>query len=192
MTTALLCWGNHAQDISVIWYRVHGKPITAYDDDPLYGNPPSDDLDCKILIGVNDSQIRRQLAQRFERCKGARPLIDPEALIGPDCHFGKGSVVSPAAVLTHSVSLGKHCHVNTSVSLVRAVVGDYSTLSPGATVCGNVTIGEACQIGAGSVICERVTIGNDVVIAAGAIIPPHSVVPDGTKVIGVFRPDVPL
>ena len=187
MTTALLGWGNHAKDISVIWYKVHGKPITAYDDDLQYGNPPPDDLDCHIIIGINDSQIRRQLALRFDRCKGARPLIDPDALVGPDCHFGRGSVVAPQTCLTHSVSLGKHCHVNSCVSLVRAVVGDYSTLSPGATVCGNVTIGEGCQIGANATICERVTIGNNVIIGAGGIVPPYSSVPDGSKVIGVWR-----
>lgn len=186
---SLLTYGNHARDLEVIWNRVRpGNPLNAYDDDPETGKPAlPDNLTGRILIGTNDSKLRRQIAQRFGHLNGTHPLVDPSAVIGPDVTLGRGVVVAPQTALVCSVSLGNHVHLNYTVGITRSTVGDYSTLSPGAVVCGNVEIGEACFIGAGAVVCERSFIGNEVTVAAGAIIPPYSKVPDGVTVVGVWK-----
>ena len=59
------------------------------------------------------------------------------------------------------------------------------TVSPGVTICGDVTIGDRVLIGAGATICDRVTIGADVTIGAGAVVLPETVVPDGETWVGV-------
>ena len=91
------------------------------------------------------------------------------------------------ASLLHSVTLGDHVHVNTMAQMVRTNVDDFTTISPGAHICGNVEIGEACAIGAGATICERVKIGDFVTVGAGAVVPPYSIIPNGKTVIGVWK-----
>ena len=180
--------GNHAKDLMEIAHRNGIHDIALYDDDIDTGYPiPPGCLYGPLVIGVNDPRDRREIAHRFRHLLGAAPLFDPSALIGRDVHCGRGAVIGPMASLLHSVILGDHVHVSTHVSIVRSNVGDFSTLSPGAVVCGNVEIGEAVSVGAGAVICERSTIGNDCTIAAAAIVPPYSIIPDGKTVIGVWK-----
>ena len=180
--------GNHWRDIEQIAHRNGITRITVYDDDPASGWPaPPDCLAGTLVIGVNDAFLLREIARRFPHLLCAAPLIDPTALIGINVHCGHGAVVGPMASLLHSVTLGDHVHVNSHVNIVRSQIGDFSTLSPSATVCGNVQIGEAVTVGAGAVVCERTQVGDDVVIAAGAIVPPYSVIPNGTKVLGVWK-----
>ena len=186
---SLIGAGNHGRDLNVIWTRVHpDNPLDVYDDDPDTGNPtPPDDLTGRILIGNNDPSVRRDIAERYNHLRGTHPLVDPTATIGPNVRLSRGTVVAPNAVLLHSVTLKCHVHVNYAASMTRCFIGAYSTVSPGAVICGNVRIGREGVIGANSTICERSTIGDRVVIGAGAVVPPYSLVPDDTTVIGVWR-----
>ncbi len=162
--------------------------LTFYDDDPEtgYAKPPKD-LSGPFLVGINDPTLRRQMVERYRDVSPALSLIDPSALVGSDVVVGLGSVIAPNASILHSVTLGNHVHVNYHSSMIRCQIGSYSTISPAATICGNVMIGEVCLIGANSTVCERVTIGNNVTVGAGAIIPPYSNVPDGVTVTGVWH-----
>jgi len=188
MSFALVGVGSHGRDILSVAYRCDKNVYVLYDDDPDVGvQLPPDELSGHAIFGVNNSQTRREMAKRFPLATPAHPLIDPSAIIGSDCHIGRGSVVGPMASLLHSVTLGIHCHVNTGAQLVRTNVGSFCTISPGAVICGDVTIGEYCQIGAGAVISDRCTIGDNVVIGAGSVLPPLSEVPNGTTVIGVWH-----
>ena len=186
---SLIGYGNHGKDIEAIFLRAYksDKRLTIYDDDPTRTTELLDFITGKILIGVNDPTIRHQIADRFSRLRGASPLIDPSVIRGIDVELGRGVVVAPGAVLLRSVILGNHCHVNYLASMTRCTIGDYSTISPAATICGNVTIGEDCYVGANSTICERSTIGNHVTVGAGAVVLPWSIVPDNTRVVGVWK-----
>ena len=118
---------------------------------------------------------------------GYYPLIDPSVVIGINIELGKGSVVAPLSCLLRDVRIGKHTHINYNVGMTRCVIDDFTTVCPGAVICGDVTIGKRCLIGANATICDRTIIGDDVTIAAGAIVPPLSNIPDETKVIGVWH-----
>lgn len=80
------------------------------------------------------------------------------------------------------VRLGKHVHVNYGSMMTRSSVGDFTTIGPGVTICGDVTIGARCLIGAGAVIKNLVTIGDDVTVGAGAVV--VNDLPDGVTVKG--------
>lgn len=166
--------------------RLNIHSVVAYDDDPDRGKPLEDCRRGPILLGNYYPKQREAMAQRFQ-LRGCAPLIDPSAIIGPECHVGLGSVVGHQTTLVASVRLGNHVHVGYHVGITRTNVADYSTISPGAIICGDCEIGEAVFVGASATICDRSVIGNDVVIAAGSVIPPLSNVPDGTKVIGVWK-----
>ena len=176
--------GSHASDIAVIYERVYGHKILMVENETEVPSTTA----FKVLLGINSAQVRRNVAWRLPGyLRGAKPLVDPAAIVGPRSDLGRGSVVAPNACLLHSVTLGEHVHVNYHASMTRCIIGDFTTVAPGATICGDVTVGEACLIGAGATICDRVAIGNNVVIAAGAIVPPLSEVPDGAKIIGVWK-----
>ena len=183
----LVSCGNHAQDILAIAQRRHFQGIVIYDDDPSVAEQTPPDLSGPTILAVNDSLLRRSLGQRLVNITPAPPLIDPSAVVGLGCDIGYGSVVGAQAALVCNVSLGIHVHVNYRVGITRTNVGDYSTISPGATICGNVEIGQACTIGANATICERTRIGKEVTVGAGAIVPPYSVIPDGMTVVGVWK-----
>lgn len=186
---SLIGYGAHGGDIAAIWVKVRpGNRLNIYDDDPNGETPnPPANLKGRILIGINNPTERRIVAERFPANKGCHPLVDPAAVVDADVKLGRGSVIAPTASVLRCTTLKEHVHVNTHASLIRCFIGAYSTISPGATICGNVRIGEECWIGAGAIICDRVTIGNGVIIGAGAIVPPLSKVPDGAKVVGVFK-----
>lgn len=179
--------GNHSRDIQAIAARCGILTIRLYDDIPQTGvSKPPIGFDDPAIVGVNDSVLRKSIANRL-RIVGFRPLIDPSAVIGTDARIGVGVVIAPLVSLLTDVELGDHVHVNYQASMTRCKVAPFSTISPGAVICGNVEIGECTTIGAGAIVCERTTIGDRVIVGAGAIIPPYSVVPSDTVVKGVWK-----
>jgi len=189
--TSLIGYGSHGQDIEAIYWRTkqYGRRLWIYDHNPEKGaDPMLMPDDEEVILGVNDPTGRRRLAESLPPgTRAAAPLVDPSAVIGKGVWLPAGTVIAPFASLLRSVTLGAHVHVNYGAQMTRCVVGPYSTLSPGATICGDVEIGEETLIGANATVCDRVKIGNRVRIGAGAIVPPLSVVPDDTTVIGVWK-----
>lgn len=179
--------GSHGSDILALAKRRGYTPNAIFDDDPDRGDAPPQDLSGYTIFGVYYPWQRREMDARFPDATPAPPLTDITAVIGTDCELSGGVVVCHQTALGSLVSLGKHVHVGYCVGAVRTNVGDYTTISPGVTICGDVEIGEAVFIGAGAVICDRVTIGDNAVIGAGAIVPPTSVIPSGTTVTGVWK-----
>lgn len=187
--STLIGVGNHGQDISAIWWRVYGDThwLIPYDDDTNLGCDPTPPRHGNIVIGVNDSTLRREIAGRFKQLRAIEPLVDPSVILGPRVNIGRGSVVAPGAILLRDVTLGDHVHVNYQASMTRCTVGNFTTIAPSATICGNVSIGDECVVGAGATICERSSLGYHVTIGAGAIVPPHSHIPDYVTVVGVWK-----
>lgn len=119
----------------------------------------------RVCIGINDPHLRAEVCRQI----GVRDSawVHPRAWIGPECDFGHGT------------------HINYGVTMTRTRIGRHSTISPGVTICGDVTIGDRVLVGAGAVISDRVTIGDDVRIGAGAVVLPAVWVPDGETWVGV-------
>ena len=118
-----------------------------------------------VIIGINDPRLRAKVSEIIEI--DDMVWIHPSAVIGIECHWNSGT------------------HINYGVTMTRTTIGHHTTISPGVTICGDVTIGDRVLIGAGSTICDRVTIGNDVTIGAGAVVLPETVIPDGETWFGV-------
>lgn len=93
--------------------------------------------------------------------------------------------VHPDAQLGHDTTLGPGTHVNYAVTMTRTRIGSHCTISPGVTICGDVTIGDRVLIGAGATICDRVLIGDDVTVGAGAVVLPCSHLEAGRTYLGV-------
>ena len=49
-------------------------------------------------------------------------------------------------------------------------VGNFSHISPGATICGHVLIGNDTHIGAGTVVRQEIIIGSNTLIGIGSVV----------------------
>lgn len=174
--------GGHGKDLQVIAERL-SLPSWFVDDEPRLECPVPSGVHMYAL-GVNRPSVRVRLDERFTRRAWCpKELVDPSALVGPGCVIGSGAVVAPNCVLLRDVTVGRHAHLNYGVQATRATVGDYCTVAPGVTICGDVTIGARTFVGAGATICNLVSVGDDVTVGAGAVVTRD--VPSGVTVMGV-------
>jgi sugar O-acyltransferase (sialic acid O-acetyltransferase NeuD family) len=171
----LIGTGSHSRDIQAIATRC-GQRLRVVEEQEFCAD--AKDL---ILVGINSPQTRRVVAQRWGGW--AMPLVDPSAICGPSVEIDFGCVVAPNAILLTDVTLDEHVHVNYGSTMTRCTVGAFTTIAPGATICGDVEIGEGVFIGAGATICNLLKIGDGAVIAAGAVVTKD--VPAGETVRGV-------
>lgn len=120
----------------------------------------------EYLCGVNDPWIRASIVQNHPELswKDGGRWIHRAAMIGPGCE------------------IGEHSHINAGAFLTRTVIGQFCTISPNATICGDVNIGDFVQIGANATILNLLTIGEGAIIGAGAVV--TTSVPPGVTVVG--------
>lgn len=185
--TVLLGAKSHGRDIQAIWQRVNpNKCLAVYDDDPKMDMKPPKHFHGRIIYGINDPQARCKAARRHGH-DAAIALVDPAAILGLNISLDGGVVIAPGVVLLRDVKIGTHSHLNYGSMATRTSIGDFVTIAPGVHIAGDVVIENRTFVGTAATICNLVHIGSDCIIAAGAIVPPHSIVPNGTTVIGVFK-----
>lgn len=172
--------GGHGRDLQAIANSL-SLPSVLVDDDSWFESPvPSKPQ--MYALGINKPAVREKLDLRFARWS-PKELVHRSALLGPGVEVGRGAVVAPNVVLLRDVAIGRHAHLNYGVQVTRATIGDYCTVAPGVTICGDVTIGRGTFIGAGATVCNLVSIGEDVTVGAGAVVTRD--VPSGVTVVGV-------
>jgi sugar O-acyltransferase (sialic acid O-acetyltransferase NeuD family) len=121
-------------------------------------------------------------------------LVHPRIESSRWVSVGTGSIICAGAVLTTNIDIGSHVHVNIDCTISHdAIVGDFTTLSPGVHIAGWVSLGKRVFLGTGAIVINgsadrRLTIGDDAVIGAGACVT-EDVAP-GSTVVGV--PAVPV
>lgn len=180
----VLCAGGHGQDIAAI-LKDSQNPFAGYLDDHIDGPDilgPCIDLELydRYLIGHNDSRIREQM----DRAEGAATAIHPSAVLDSTLQAFPGVVIGAHTTIGPKTRLGRHSHINGNVFITRAQIGDFVTIGPGATICGDVTIGAGCQIGAGAVISNLAELGPRVTVGAGTIVLPRTKLPPNSIWVG--------
>lgn len=164
MDVVILGNGGHGRDVEAI--ALECAMFTRYLDDEK-GEPCNSPIapNEAYIIGVWDPEVRSTLDRPGE---DSVTLVHPSARIGPGCHLSEGVVIGPGAVLAADVYLGRHVHVGAHATLTRCTIGDYTTISNGATVCGDVRIGDLVLIGANATIKNLVRIGRGGRVGCGA------------------------
>lgn len=140
-----------------------------------------------IVIAVAAPAIRRRIADRYPGNR-ALSLFAPSLVREPGTEIGEGALFSHFTLVSTDTRIGRHFHCNYHAIVAHdCVIGDFVTLAPRATICGNVRIEEGAYIGANAVIRQGAP-GNPLVIGAGAIVGMGAVVTrhvqPGTIVIG--------
>ena len=134
-----------------------------------------------VVFGIGSNTTRKMLVEKFQ-CNS--PLvIHPSAIVSKRSELGEGTLVFHNAVVQSGSKVGKHCIINSRASVDHdCLIEDYVHISPGAILCGNVTVGEGTWIGAGSTVIQGVSIGKNVMVGAGSVVIKD--VPDNVLVVG--------
>lgn len=138
-----------------------------------------------VTIGNPHGRVRLKFHNLFVE-HGLKPVtvIHPTAWVAENAHVGEGAQVLAGAIVAPLARIGRQCIINTKAIVDHEdIIGDGSEISPGATLCGLVTLGVNVWIGAGATVLPRIKIGNDAIVGAGAVVTKN--VPRGVTVAGI-------
>lgn len=126
--------------------------------------------DYKFVIAIGNANIRERIANEID--VKWYTAIHPTAVISSiGVEVGEGSVVMANTVINTDTKIGKHCIINTTAVVEHDnVIEDFSHISVGAKLAGNVSIGRKTWVGIGSQVIQGKTICEEVMIGAGATI----------------------
>lgn len=138
-------------------------------------------LTIPVISAVGSPGLKHELVSSWNGQKYTNIIASPFVSANTQ-DWGHGVLIAPAAVVTDSVSLGNHVHLNIGATLSHdCVVGDFSTISPGAHIAGGVVMGSGTFIGIAATVSHNITICSGVLIGAGAVVISDITVP-GTYV----------
>ncbi|MGH8516853.1 MAG: acetyltransferase [Panacagrimonas sp.] len=127
--------------------------------------------DVEFLATVGFPAGRRLVAERAERSGcAAATLVDPRAIVAPNVAIGAGSVVMGGSYLSALVGIGRHVYVSALVVIGHdTLVGDYSSLMPGAMICGDAVLGSDVLIGANATVLQGARVLEGASVGAGSV-----------------------
>ncbi len=131
--------------------------------------------DCERgVVGIGDNDVREMVVDAIRRKYpgfGFMPAVHPRATIASSAEIGQGTVIMAGVVIGPGCVIGEHCILNTRSSLDHdSEMGDFSSLAPGATIGGNVSIGESSAICIGASVAHGIKIGMETIIGAGSTV----------------------
>lgn len=181
---------GHAKVILDILFLTGSDVEYIIDNNPksenLFGIPVKKEyqdttIKSSALIAIGNNNIRKKIADANDLIY--ETAIHPSSVVSRFSNVESGTVVMAGVVINPSVSVGKHCILNTgSVIDHDCIIEDFVHISPNASLAGNVLIGEGSQVGIGASIIQGVRVGKWCTIGAGAVIIKD--VPDYAVVVG--------
>lgn len=148
--------------------RVHDLPVRS-DLSEWRANGP-----LNVAIGIGKPDIRRKTAHALQasgRDIHFPPLIHPSVQIGTHVDIAEGAIICGGVILTTDITIHPHVHLNLSSTVGHdAVIGAFSTVSPGVNISGKVSMGDEVFVGTGANLIEGVSVGARTVIGAGAAV----------------------
>jgi sugar O-acyltransferase (sialic acid O-acetyltransferase NeuD family) len=142
-----------------------------------------------VAVAIADSQVREMIAARCasDRVR-AWTVAAANVMMMDDVELGEGALLSPFAMLTSNIRVGRHFQANIYSYVAHdCVIGDFVTFAPGVKCNGNVVVGDHAYIGTGAVIRQGrpgapLRIGRSAVVGMGAVVTRD--VPPGVTVVG--------
>lgn len=140
-------------------------------------------------LAIANGTIRERLAAQCA-LDGIRPwnLIASNAVCLDGVSLGEGAILSPFAMLTSNLRIGRHFHANIYSYVAHdCLIGDFVTFAPGVKCNGNVVVEDHVYIGTGAILRqgkpgEPLIVGSHSTVGMGAVVTKS--VPAGSTVVG--------
>lgn len=162
-----------SDNASNIGQIIHGASVIAESD--FFAKHYGTRLNAYLAVG--SPQLKERLHQK---CLAALDAVKFPTLVHPSVKrdlrpgaidLGVGAIICAGAILTTDVQIGEFVHLNLNCTVGHdAVIGAFSTLSPGVHVSGGVNLGRCCFVGTGAVFLENIHIHDTSIIGAGATV----------------------
>lgn len=178
--------GGHAKVILALLEAQGRKCLGIYDDNEqrqgttLLGVPVigavremPDRCDISAVIAIGDNAVRKRIAESFRNICWAT-LVHPHSWVHGSVKIEEGSVVFAGAVIQPDTHIGKHTIINTSASVDHDCrIGDFCHIAPGCHLAGGVTVGDNTFTGIGTEIIPNISIISGTTIGAGSVVVKH-------------------
>ncbi len=130
-------------------------------------------VEKQFALAAGNPFLREKFFQLFIEAGG-----EPESIIADTAVISKLNVELGVALnimhfvfISNNVKIGKGVLLNTGCRIHHdCIIGEFSEISPNATVTGNCVIGKKCSIGASATILPGIKIGDHVIVGAGAVV----------------------
>ena len=145
-----------------------------YDNKKVLGTTKEEDIykykDKNFVIAIGSNRVRKLISEKYKDLNWYT-AIHPNAVIANEVELGAGTVVMAGAIINPGTKIGKHCIINTSVSVDHDnIFEDFVHISPGSHLAGTVTIKERTWICAGVTVINNIEIAENNIIGAGATV----------------------
>jgi len=134
-------------------------------------------ISSRVVIAIGDPSSRRRIAILCDAVPLQEAIVvHPRSEISDSVELGSGTIVCAGTILTTNINVGRHVQINVGCTVSHdAIIGDFTTLSPGVHVSGHVHIGQGAFIGTGASIINGsqsapIVIGDRAIVAAGACV----------------------
>ncbi len=153
---------------------------TSCDHYPIIGNDT--DLERIFQSGIKNaalgigflgkSDLRERVWGILKKIGFMLPVIcDPSAILAQNVQIEEGSFIGKRAVVNTNAYIGKMCIINTGAIIEHdCKVEDFSHISVGSVLCGNVQVGKSVLVGANATVIQGITIGDHCIIGAGTTV----------------------
>ena len=124
------------------------------------------------VVAIGDNKIRKKLSVKLEQ-KGFRLVnaVSPHSYVSDLAVLGVGVVVMPFSVVGPGTTIGDGSIINTRAGVDHdCIIGSYTHIAPGSTICGFVVIGDCSFICAGATVIDKIKIGSYCTVGAGAVV----------------------
>ena len=126
-----------------------------------------------FLVAIGDNFARGSLFEGARAsCPDLEPVsaVHPRAVVAPDADLEPGALLMAGAVVSNGCRVGTGALLGTNSSLDHdGTLGAFSSLGPGATTGGCVSIGSYSAVGLGANVIHGVMIGDHTILGAGAL-----------------------
>lgn len=153
----------------------YGAPGTMVNNKPILGGfewLAKNVQSVFAICTVGPSHHRYRLVKRAEEL-GCHffSIIHPSVIMTRWVEIGRGTVVAAGCILTNQIHIGNHVQINLACTVEHDdILEDFTTLSPGVNVSGNVTLKTGAFVGTGACIIEKTRIGRWSTIGAGGVV----------------------
>ncbi|MBE6903411.1 MAG: acetyltransferase [Ruminococcaceae bacterium] len=141
------------------------KPILK--DDKVY----TEYKDCYFIIAIGDPNARERISNSMAGVKWYTAIHPSSIISAINTSVGEGTAVMANAVINPFAKIGNHCIINTHSTVEHDnVIEDFSHISVGAKLAGDVKIGKGTSVGIGATVSNGISICEDCIIGAGAVV----------------------